>query len=73
MSEEEKTQQGKRHDPFENMPFAEQMRKMMAGKGRDCDCRQMMARMKAACCGEGTDIAEPSESKAVNENQPTEK
>lgn len=51
MTDEQKTTQEEPRAPFENMPFAAMMRKMMGqqGGGCGCDCAEMMSQMMATC------------------------
>ncbi len=51
MSDEQKTTQEEPHAPFENMPFAAMMQKMMGQQWQSCDCGKMMSQMMAMCGG----------------------
>ncbi len=45
MSDEQKTTQQESCPPFEGMPFAEMMEKMMSQQGQGCGCQMMMSQM----------------------------
>ena len=45
MSNEQKTAQKESHSPFEGMPFAAMMEKMMGQQGQGCGCADMMSQM----------------------------
>ncbi len=53
MTDEQKTTQEEPRAPFEGMPFAAMMRKMMGqqGGGCGCDCTEMMSQMMTMCGG----------------------
>jgi hypothetical protein len=52
MTDKQKTTQEEPHAPFEDMPFAAMMKKMMGGQqGGGCNCAEMMAQMTAMCGG----------------------
>ncbi len=45
MSNEQKTTQEESRSPFEGLPFAAMMEKMMSQQGQGCDCLEMMSQM----------------------------
>ena len=51
MTDKQKTTQEEPRVPFESMPFAAMMQKMMGWQGQDCDCAKMMSQMMAMCSG----------------------
>jgi hypothetical protein len=51
MTDEQKTTQEEPHAPFEGMPFAAMMKKMMGQQGDGCNCAEMMTQMTAMCGG----------------------
>ena len=51
MSDERKTTQEELHAPFESMPFATMMQKMMGRQWKSCDCSKMMSQIMAMCGG----------------------
>ncbi len=51
MTFEQKTTQEKSHTPFEDLPFASMMEKMMSGSGKDSGCMEMMSQMMGQQCG----------------------
>ncbi|MFQ5580925.1 MAG: hypothetical protein ACE5FZ_09955 [Nitrospiria bacterium] len=57
MTDEQKTTQEEPRAPFEGIPFAAMMRKMMGQQGSGCDCatQSMMSQMMAMCGGAQTE------------------
>lgn len=53
MTDKQKTTQAEPRAPFEGMPFATMMKKMMGQQGGGCNCaaRSVMAQMMAMCGG----------------------
>ena len=51
MTDKQKTTQEEPRVPFESMPFAAMMQKMMGGQWQGCDCAKMMSQMMAMCSG----------------------
>ena len=51
MTDKEKTTQEEPRMPFESMPFAAMIQKMMGWQGQSCDCTKMMSQMMAMCFG----------------------
>ncbi len=51
MTDKEKTTQEEPHVPFEGMPCASMMQKMMGQQGGGCGCAEMMPQMMAMCGG----------------------
>lgn len=51
MTDKQKTAQAEPRAPFEGMPFATMMKKMMGQQGGGCNCAEMMAQMMAMCGG----------------------
>ena len=67
MTDEQKTTHEEPRAPFEGMPFAAMMRKMMGRQGSGCDCVGMMSQMMAMC-GET-----PAQSKEQTTTETTQK
>ena len=53
MTDKQKTTQEERRVPFESMPFAAMMQKMMGRRwpGWNCTTPSVMSQMMAMCCG----------------------
>ncbi len=51
MTDEQKTTQEESSTPFEDMPFAAMMQKMMGQQGSGCGCAEMMSQMAPMCGG----------------------
>lgn len=66
MTDKQKTTQKEPHVPFESMPFAEMMQKMIGWQGQGCDCAKMMSQMMAMC---GAVQDEPEEETVAETNQ----
>ena len=49
MTDEQKTTQEEPRTPFEGMPFAAMMQKMMGQQGSGCDCAEVMSQMMTMC------------------------
>lgn len=69
MTKQEKKQPRKTNDFSDFMPFAEQMRKMFAGKSDNWDCTRMMA----SCCGGKTGRQHQPKTTATENKRPTTK
>ena len=63
MTDKQKTTQEEPRVPFESMPFAEMMQKMMGWQGQGCDCAKMMSQMMAMC----SEMREETEEEAASE------
>ena len=68
MTEKQKTTQEEPRVPFESMPFAAMMQKMMGrqGPGWNCTTPNVMVEMMAMCCGAQD---EPKEEAATEASQ----
>ena len=51
MTDKEKTTQEEPRMPFESMPFAAMMQKIVGQPGQGCNCAKMMSQMMAMCSG----------------------
>ena len=49
MTDEHKTTQKEPRAPFEDIPFAAMMEKMMGQQGSGCDCAEMISQMMTTC------------------------
>lgn len=49
MSDEQKTSQEEPRGPFNDIPFAAMMEKMMGRQGKGCDGAEIMSQMLAKC------------------------
>jgi hypothetical protein len=66
MTDKQKTTQKEPRVPFESMPFAAMMQKMMSRQWPGCDCAKMMSQMMAMCGGAQDETEEEA---APEENQ----